>query len=125
MPMIAVTPVLRMMDVPKALEFYADFLGFAVVFEHRFGENFPLYLGLQQGDVTLHLTEHHGDATPGSHVRIAMTGVVEFIAALRAKDYRYAKPGVPEQMPWGSLECTLDDPFGNRLTFFESEEPAP
>ena len=41
----AVTPVLRMFDVAKVREFYVDFLGFTVDFEHRYGADFPLYMG--------------------------------------------------------------------------------
>ena len=42
------TPIFRMFDQAKAREFYVDYLGFAVVFEHRFEENFPLYMGLER-----------------------------------------------------------------------------
>ncbi|MFM7704707.1 MAG: glyoxalase superfamily protein [Rubrivivax sp.] len=33
-----------------------------------------------------------------------------------AKDYRHARPEV-HQMPWGTRDFTVTDPFGNRLTF--------
>src|SRR5262245_43479470 len=36
-------PILRIFAVDKAKEFYVDFLGFAIDWEHRFGDNFPLY----------------------------------------------------------------------------------
>jgi catechol 2,3-dioxygenase-like lactoylglutathione lyase family enzyme len=39
-----VTPILRIFDIDKAREFYVGFLGFEVQWEHRFGENFPLYM---------------------------------------------------------------------------------
>ena len=32
----AETPILRIFDIAKAREFYLDFLGFAVDWEHRF-----------------------------------------------------------------------------------------
>ena len=38
------TPILRMFDVRKAREFYLDFLGFKVDFEHRFEPSLPLYM---------------------------------------------------------------------------------
>ncbi len=41
--LISSVPILRIFDVAKAMEFYIDFLGFSVDWEHRFGENFPLY----------------------------------------------------------------------------------
>lgn len=48
-----ITPVFRIFDVSKAKEFYIDFLGFNVVFEHRFGDNFPLYMGLSLAECAL------------------------------------------------------------------------
>ena len=39
-----VTPVLRIFSLEKAREFYLDFLGFKVDWEHRFGPDFPIYM---------------------------------------------------------------------------------
>lgn len=64
------TPILRIFDEAKALAFYVDFLGFTVDWQHRFGDDFPLYLQVSRGDCVLHLSEHHGDCTPGSALRI-------------------------------------------------------
>lgn len=111
-------PILRIFSVEKAREFYIDYLGFKVEFEHRFGENFPLYMGISRDGITLHLSEHHGDATPGSTVFINATGVDELRDELHAKDYRYLKPGV-EIMEWGTKVMQLTDPFGNRLRISE------
>lgn len=36
-------PIFRIFDVAKAMEFYCGFLGFTLDWEHRFGDNFPLY----------------------------------------------------------------------------------
>ncbi len=114
-----ITPVLRMFDEQKAREFYIDFLGCAVVFEHRFGANAPLYLGLSLLGCNLHLSEHHGDACPGAQVRINCDDIKAYQRTLASKDYKYAAPGEPNEMPWGSLELTIADPFGNRLTFVQ------
>ncbi|WPN97436.1 glyoxalase superfamily protein [Pseudomonas sp. MUP55] len=113
-----VTPILRIFDEAKALEFYVDFLGFKVDWQHRFEANFPLYLQVSLGQCVLHLSEHHGDASPGAAVRIQAQGVDAYQQQLQAKDYRYAKPGV-EETPWGSREMSIKDPFGNRLVFVE------
>jgi uncharacterized glyoxalase superfamily protein PhnB len=115
-----ITPVLRIFDAHKAKEFYVGFLGGAVVFEHRFGDNFPLYMGLDLFGCALHLSEHYADACPGAHVRIQTEELASFVAALRDKDYKFAKPGDPERRPWGALETALTDPFGNRLTFSQA-----
>ena len=117
-----VIPILRIFDEAKAREFYVGFLGCKIEFEHRFGDNFPVYLGLSLSGCTLHLSEHHGDASPGAHVRIHTDDIVAFVKVLQGKDYKFAKPGSPERQSWGLLKATMTDPFGNRLTF--TQDPA-
>ena len=39
-----VVPIFRIFSVEKAREFYLDFLGFTVDWEHRFGPDFPVYM---------------------------------------------------------------------------------
>ncbi|SCW28620.1 Uncharacterized conserved protein PhnB, glyoxalase superfamily [Paenibacillus tianmuensis] len=115
----SVTPILRIFDETKARAFYLDYLGFQVDWEHRFEENFPLYMQISLGACTLHLSEHHGDCSPGAAVRIEVENLEAFHAKLEAKDYKYAKPGL-ETTPWETQELTVTDPFGNRLIFFEA-----
>jgi hypothetical protein len=43
------SPILRIFDEDKAKEFYLDFLGFHLDWEHRYGENFPLYAQVSRG----------------------------------------------------------------------------
>ena len=110
------TPILRSFDEARAREFYVGFLGFEVVFEHRFHDGAPLYMGIRRDGCALHLSEHHGDACPGASMRIQVSDVDALCAELLAKDYRHARPRV-EAMPWGTRDFTVTDPFGNRLTF--------
>lgn len=116
------TPILRSFDEMRAKAFYIGFLGFELVFEHRFEPGLPLYMGLRKGACELHLSEHYGDASPGAAVRIAVHDIVAYIASL-PKDYGNARPGVPQQTPWGSREITITDPASNRLTFHTSDTP--
>ncbi len=113
------TPILRSFDEAKAREFYIDFLGFEVEFEHRFSDDAPLYLGLKREDCHLHVSEHHGDCTPGAQVRIPVKNLRDYTQSLRDKNYKYAGPGDPEERPWGLREISIRDPFGNSLTFIE------
>lgn len=110
------TPVLRMFDEAKAREFYCDFLGFTVDWEHRFEPGTPLYMQVSNGSCVLHLSEHHGDASPGSSMRVPMDDLDSFVGALNAKKYKYARPGIQTQ-PWGR-DCVIGDPFGNKLIFY-------
>jgi uncharacterized glyoxalase superfamily protein PhnB len=73
-------------------------------------------MGVSKGDCRLHLSEHHGDGSPGSHLRIQTSDVTGFHKELTAKQYKYGRPGI-EETPWGTREVTVHDPFGNRLTF--------
>lgn len=111
-------PVLRMFDVAKAREFYIDYLGFAVEFEHRFHDGAPLFMGVSRDGLMLYLSEHHGDGSPGVHVVVQMTGVDDLLVELRAKHYRYMNPGIQDQ-EWGTRELCVVDPSGNKLYFSE------
>ncbi len=114
-------PILRMFDVPKAREFYLDYLGFSVDFDHRFNENAPLFMGISRGDVVLFLSEHHGDGTPGTHVLIETDGLDALFAELKAKNYRYMNPGIQLQ-DWGRRDLVVVDPFDNHINFSERIE---
>lgn len=111
------SPILRIFDERKAREFYCDFLGFTVTFEHRFEPDLPLYLGIERAGLSLHLSEHHGDASPGSNIFVEMTNIRSFHKELIEKQYPYGRPGL-EQAPWG-LVLEVHDPFGNRIRFCE------
>lgn len=113
-----VVPILRIFDVPKAREFYLDFLGFKVDWEHRFEPGLPRYMQISLGNLVLHLSEHHGDACPGSTVFIRLKGLEGYHQGLLAKQYGYARPGI-EIAPWNAKLMQVYDPFGNRLRFNE------
>jgi glyoxalase superfamily protein/uncharacterized protein DUF3303 len=117
-------PILRSFDETKAREFYVDFMGFTVDWEHRFADNAPLYMQVSRGDIVLHLSEHHGDCSPGGAVRIEMPDVDAFSKMLREKRYKNANPGCGQVTPWGTKEVTLTDPFHNRLIFWQNADTA-
>ncbi len=110
------TPILRIFDEAKAKEFYVEFLGFKVDWEHRFERDLPLYMQVSKGTCVLHLSEHYGDGGPGVAVRIEASDLDAFHNELMFKRFRYARPGI-EATPWGTREMSVKDPFGNRLTF--------
>jgi len=112
-------PILRIFDVAKAREFYCDFLGFSVTMEHRHEPGLPLYLAIERLGLELHLSEHHGDASPGSTSFVWMKGVHAFRAELIGKNYGYARPGI-KNLPWGH-QIEVADPFGNRIRFCEKK----
>ena len=113
-----VTPVFRIFSLEKAREFYLDFLGFKVDWEHRFGPNFPVYMQVSRDALALHLSEHHGDGTPGSVVYVYIRGVEALHRELTDKNYRHNRPPL-QQQEWGLLEMAVVDPFNNRIVFAE------
>ncbi|MBI3047487.1 MAG: VOC family protein [Acidobacteria bacterium] len=108
-------PILRIFDESRAREFYIEFLGFTLDWEHRFEPDSPVYMQISKDGCTIHLSEHHGDGTPGAAMRIAIDDLDAFQQELAAKRYKYARPGI-ESMPWGR-DMSVKDPFGNKLTF--------
>jgi uncharacterized glyoxalase superfamily protein PhnB len=116
MPIGPVTPLLRIFDDALARRFYLGYLGFDLLFEHRFEPGSPLYMGVRRDGCELHLSEHHGDASPGASVRIAVSDLDALHAELTARPHPHLRPAI-ETMPWGTRDMQLIDPFSNRLTF--------
>ncbi|WP_366010417.1 glyoxalase superfamily protein [Shimia sp.] len=110
-------PIIRSFDESKAREFYIDYLGFTVDWEHRHEEGLPLYMQVSRSDCLLHISGHHNDATPGGRSFVPMHRIEDFHKELQSRDYPNLNPGL-ESMPWGA-QVTVSDPFGNKLTFCE------
>ncbi|OZM73496.1 glyoxalase/bleomycin resistance/extradiol dioxygenase family protein [Amycolatopsis antarctica] len=119
-----VVPVLRVFDLVKAHEFYVGYLGFTVDWEHRFDGEGPVYQQVSRGSLVLHLSEHHGDGTPGTLVYVYAKGVRDLHAELAGKDYPYLNPGIgPSAGAESGGACLeLRDPFGNTLRIDERED---
>ncbi|MDC8104391.1 glyoxalase superfamily protein [Chryseobacterium sp. PTM-20240506] len=113
-----VIPVLRIFDYNKTIEFYIDWLGFEIVWEHRFEENTPVYLEVKKENMIFHLSEHHGDASPGSSVFIWGEDVADYHKELIDKKYKYNRPGL-EKTFYDAVSFTVNDPFGNKIIFNE------
>jgi len=113
-------PILRIFSVDKAKEFYLDFLGFTLDWEHRFSPDLPLYAQIRRDGLILHLSEHHGDASPGSTIFARIDDLRALERELQDKQYGYSRPEA-ETVDWG-LQMQIWDPFGNRLRFCQQSE---
>lgn len=111
-------PILRIFDVAKAKEFYIDWLGFEITFEHQFEPGTPYYIGIKRDELEFHLSEHHGDSVPGVRIFITCNEIKKFFEELQSRPYKYYRPGLHETF-YGTLEVSVHDPFGNRLSFNE------
>ncbi|MEU8298616.1 glyoxalase superfamily protein [Micromonospora sp. NPDC048909] len=98
-------PVLRVTDASAAAAWYAR-LGFGTQWEHRFAPELPLYLSIARGDIEVHLSEHSGDARPGTLLYLYVDDVDAAAAACGVTDV--------QQQDWGR-EFELTDPDGNRI----------
>ena len=116
-----VIPIIRIFDYKKAIEFYVDWLEFTIDWEHTFEPDTPIYMQVSRDGIHLHLSEHHGDATPGARVYITCTGLREYHKLLIDKKYKNNRPGLEETF-YGTWCVEVIDPFGNRLTFNEDKE---
>jgi catechol 2,3-dioxygenase-like lactoylglutathione lyase family enzyme len=113
-------PILRTFPGGEARDFYCGYLGFRVDWEHRYEPGLPLYQQVSRGGCVLRLSEHHGDGTPGSAVRIAVSDLRRLHAQLHSTGYPL-RPGIEEE-EWGA-DMVVPDPFGNRLVFHQPKQP--
>lgn len=112
-----VIPILRSFDEGKAKEFYVAWLGFKIDWEHRFEPGTPLYMQVSRGGCVIHLSEHHGDGTPGTAIRVKVDELEDFHAELQTRPYKNYRPGLQDQ-EWGAREMTVQDGSGNKVTFY-------
>jgi hypothetical protein len=68
----------------------------------RFEPGLPLYLGIARGDVRLHLSEHTGDAPPGTLVYLFVDDVDAAARLLGITEI--------DDMPWGR-DFEVTDPM--------------
>jgi len=116
--MASITPIFRIFDYDKMIAFYIDWLGFKIDWEDR-QSNSPAYLQISMGDILLHLSEHHGDSSPGARAFINdFENLATYHQLLLDKNYKYNRPGI-HTAHWNNEFHTMEaiDPFGNRLTF--------
>ncbi|WND04165.1 glyoxalase superfamily protein [Temperatibacter marinus] len=109
---------MRVFDEAKAREFYCDFMGMTVDWEHRFEPNLPLYMQVSYNDMVLHLSEHSGDGRPGIKILINTDSLDTLYSDITSRPYRYSRPKI-ELAAWGDRMFEVTDPFSNRLIFNE------
>ncbi len=114
-----------MLDEACASEFYLDYLGFEVDWEHRFEDtpSSPLYMQVSLGGVTLHLNGHAAQESPVCEVRIPVVGIEAFCDHLNDKPSRFEKQSVAAPRYEGKpTDLNILEPFQNHLVFWAREE---
>lgn len=98
-------PVLRVRDADAAVAWYAR-LGFARQWEHRFAPDLPRYVSIARPGMEIHLSEHAGDARPGTLVYLYVDDVDALAAACGGVEVG--------SQDWGR-DFVVTDPDGNRI----------
>src|SRR6516225_8405882 len=99
-----VIPVLHVADAAAAIARYGR-LGFTEQWVHRFGPDCPAFVSIARGRARLFLSEHRGDARPGTLVGLFVSDIAPVLAEFG--------PPAGEQ-PY-RCEIELRDPDDNRL----------
>jgi catechol 2,3-dioxygenase-like lactoylglutathione lyase family enzyme len=99
-----VIPVLPVADAAAAVSWY-ERLGFTRQWEHRFEPGCPAFVSIARDRARLFLSEHRGDARPGTLVHLYVSDVDAVVAEF----------GRPDGEPPYGCELELRDPDGNRL----------
>jgi catechol 2,3-dioxygenase-like lactoylglutathione lyase family enzyme len=105
-------PVLPARDVPAAIAFYRDKLGFAPVFEM---DGYAIVL---RGPVEFHLSGFAEWPRPETICRVNLTGVDELYAEVEPLGIVHPEEPLATQ-PHGMRQFSVLDPSGNRVTFAE------
>ncbi|MDM1755221.1 VOC family protein [Acinetobacter towneri] len=111
-------PIIRIFDEAKAKEFYLEFLGMSLDWEHRFEPDSPIYMQVSRGDLLFHLSEHSGDCTPGSKTFVNTDELEALHREITSRGYGYSRPEITTA-PWGDRVFEVIDPFSNRILFNE------
>ncbi len=116
-PSFQAIPILRIKSVEEAKQFYCEYLGFEIDWEHYFEPGAPVYMQVSRRGIRLQLSANER-FRPGSAVYIDTVGIREFHAQLVANPNRFETPGVISS-PWNTEQMEMEDPFGNLLRFHE------
>ena len=108
-----ISPVFPVSDIPSALSFYCDVLGFKL--DWTWGEP-PTHASVGRDGVDIMLALNLPKAGSGD-AYVGLKGVESYFAELKA---RQVPLGELADRPYGMRDFPVKDPDGNRLVFGES-----
>ena len=107
----SVCPVLRVADAAVSVAWYQR-IGFEQIFEHRFADGMPAYVGIRRDGAVIHLSEHTGDA-PGPGLIYVWVDDLDPLAEQFG--------ATPDEMPW-ARDFEVADPDGNRIRLAQARD---
>lgn len=128
MPGYKVTPSLRFADVPTALAFYVDTLGFHLIRGGPEEDN----ISVGRGDASIMLEAAASYYSPAFNeaIRARLAGKSPNSLYIEAEDLEELHKSLEASganivdplaaRPWGQSEFTVEDPAGNWLTFWKA-----
>lgn len=112
-------PVLPVMDVVEALDFYVNRLGFKIAFADD--SKRPKYAGILRDGIEIHLQWHNATEweveVDRPMLRIVAQNIELLFEEYSQKDVFHAHTLLRETA-WGTKEFAFYDPFKNGLTFY-------
>jgi catechol 2,3-dioxygenase-like lactoylglutathione lyase family enzyme len=108
-----ISPVFPVLDVPSALAFYCEALGFKLGW--TWGDP-PTHVSVGRGQIDMMLTLNPSRAGNGD-AYVGLNGVDAYFAELQS---RKVVLGDLADRPYGMRDFSVRDPSGNRLVFGES-----
>lgn len=123
--LLSATPAMPVRDVPWAVAFYRDKLGFAPIHES------PDYAIVRRDGVEITLWEANAPGTPGAepHLagsassRVRVSGLRELYAELQGTGVIHPN-GALKRQEWGVDDFATLDLDGNLIAFYEPTEPS-
>lgn len=111
-------------DVPRAVAFYRDLLGFKLIEDFRH-ENISLYARLRapggDGTIALHLAGPGTNlSSEGVRLYFEIRELDDFCRKLQSKKFYITQ--MPRMMPWGWRHAYLNDPDGHEISLYWAGE---
>ena len=113
-----VIPVLRIFDVDKAREFYTDFLGFSIDWEHTFDDHAPVYLQASRDGAAAAPERAPRRRQPRRH-RPHPRRRRDAAAPRAARARVPLREARASRQCRGGCEVAVLDPFANRIVFHQ------
>ncbi|MBI3870606.1 MAG: VOC family protein [Verrucomicrobia bacterium] len=114
-------PIIGTRDVKRAIEFYAQRLGFQLAFQDN--TDTPNYVGFRRDQVELHMQFQHEHEMGAIRLRFLVDDPDALFTEYQLRGVECGASGIRDT-PWGTREFALYDMDRNSLTFYRDLKSA-